>query len=74
MAHNGGRASRVLGLVLPLLEQGGPVFSLLLLLVGTLVIHFLLGELRAQQSVTRELVERLLACTELLGRTQPPPP
>jgi hypothetical protein len=45
-----------------------------ILLLGAALVHFLLGELRAQQETTRELVERLLRCTQELGRLVPPPP
>lgn len=75
MAANGnGRTSRVLALVLPVLREGGPIVSLALLLIGAAIVHWLIGELRHQQETTRELVERLLSCTELLGRCRPPEP
>jgi hypothetical protein len=73
-ANGNGRSSRVLGLLLPVLERAGPAVSLVILLLGAALVHFLLGELRAQQETTRELVERLLRCTQELGRLKPPPP
>jgi hypothetical protein len=57
-----------------LLQQGGPIVSLALLLIGAAIVHWLISELRHQQDTTRELVERLLSCTEMLGRLRPPTP
>jgi hypothetical protein len=63
-----GWVTRVTRQVMPLLERGGPVFSLLLLLVGSIIIYYVVSEWRVQQQTTRELVERLLKCSEALGR------
>ena len=69
-----GHTSKWLGIALPLLREGGPVVSLALIVLGAAMIYFLLGEFRAQQQTTRELVERLLRCTQEIGRLVPPPP
>jgi hypothetical protein len=49
-----------LGVLLPVLERGGPVLSLLILCIGSLAIWWLLDDIRRLQGITRELAERLL--------------
>jgi hypothetical protein len=67
------RLTRTLGQLMPILERGGPVLSLALLVLGALIIYYGVGEWRAQQQTTRDLVERLLKCTEALGQRLPCP-
>lgn len=63
-----GKLMRTLWTLLPLLERGGPVVSLALLVLGAITFYFLLGELHRQQAVTRELVERLVSCLQSVPR------
>jgi hypothetical protein len=49
-----------LALLWPLLLQGGPVVSLVLLLLGAFQIWYLLGAISRVQDNNRMLVERLL--------------
>jgi hypothetical protein len=53
--------------LVPLAEQGGPLLTVFTLIVGTLIVYWLLGALDRQQTLTRELGERLLTCVEERG-------
>jgi hypothetical protein len=61
------RASGWLGVAMPLIREGGPVVTLVVMLLGALVIWWLLGALGRAQMTNRELVERLLTCVEERG-------
>lgn len=69
-----------LGLIWPMLVQGGPAVSLLLLLLGAVQVWYLLGALSRAQGINRELLDRYLAChtqqVELALKVAhcPPPP
>lgn len=56
------RAQRWLTLIWPMLVQGGPVVSLVLLLLGAVQVWYLLGALSRAQGINRELLDRYLAC------------
>lgn len=72
------RSHKWLGLLLPLVERGGPILSLFLLIVSVLMVYWLLGALKDQQQLTRSLAERLLTCVsekgELLYKYRAPAP
>jgi hypothetical protein len=61
------RASGWINTLLPLAQQGGPLLTVFTLMVGTVIVYWLLGALDRQQTLTRELGERLLTCVEQRG-------
>ncbi len=71
-------ARKWFGVLLPVLREGSAVLSLFMLILGSLVIWWLLGAMKDQQTLTRTLAERLLTCVqergELLYKYRPPQP
>jgi hypothetical protein len=53
-----------LSVLLPLLQQAGPVLSLFLLLIGGFTIHWLQGRLHEARQVNAVLYERLLKVSD----------
>lgn len=64
MAPDPDKTGKWLGLLLPVMERGGPILSLFLL--GTLIISgwYLLHALQRQRDVTKDAYERLLTCVQ----------
>lgn len=56
-----------LSVAMPLIREGGPVVTLVVMVLGALVIWWLLAALGRAQMTNRELVERLLTCVEERG-------
>jgi hypothetical protein len=64
MTPDPARANKWLGLLLPLMERGGPILSLFLLLTMVVSGWYMMRELGRARAVNRELYERLLVATE----------
>jgi len=58
------RARGWLNTILPVLREGGPVVSLVLLLIGSVSIWWLLGTYERARNINQQLYERLLTCTK----------
>lgn len=63
-------SSRWLGIIMPVLREGGPVVALVLLLVGTVSTWWLARALEQSRAVNVALYERLLACTAKAGELE----
>lgn len=64
MAPDPDKTSKWLGVLLPIMQQGGPVLSLFLLGVMLLGGWYLMHALQRQRDVTKDAYERLLLCKE----------
>ena len=58
------RARGWLNTILPVLREGGPIVSLVLLLIGGLSIWWLLGTYERARIINQQLYERLIVCTK----------
>lgn len=56
--------SKWLRLIMPILQQGGPVLTLFLLIVCVLAGWYFMNTLDHSREVNRELYERMLACVQ----------
>lgn len=53
-----------LGLILPILQQGGPILTLFLLLVSAVGGWYLMHALQRSRDANKELYERMLVCMQ----------
>lgn len=58
------RAKGWLGLLLPLMQQGGPVLSLALAVMMAVTVWYLLGVIGENRKVSIDLLEKVLRCQE----------
>jgi hypothetical protein len=58
------RARGWLSIILPVLREGGPIVSLTLLLMGTIVVWWLIGALNRSQEISRTFYEKLITCLD----------
>jgi len=78
MAPTPETSSKWLGVLLPVLREGGPIVSLVLLILGGCTVYWLTHALTKSQERSMLLHEKLLTCyqaqVQLAKTCQPSPP